>query len=165
MATWPKDSRKAMQDPKNADDVKAIYEYLASLSARPDSEYNKKLVEKGRKIATGEEFITAGKFASCTDCHGTLGETFEATGEGFGYPDIADYGSKPWLTAFINDPGTDQFYGEDNNKMPAFKGKISDRELDLLVRWMTGDYYETEVEDYESKVKVLEEALKARNGP
>ncbi|MBT6154309.1 MAG: DUF4405 domain-containing protein [Planctomycetaceae bacterium] len=165
MATWSKDSRKAMQDPKNADDVKAIYEYLASLSARPDSEYNKKLVEKGRKIATGEEFITAGKFASCTDCHGTLGETFEATGEGFGYPDIADYGSKPWLTAFINDPGTDQFYGEDNNKMPAFKGKISDRELDLLVRWMTGDYYETEVEDYESKVKVLEEALKARNGP
>ena len=152
-----------MQDPKNADDVKAIYEYLASLSGRTDREFDDKQVERGRQIAAGEEFITAGEFASCTDCHGTLGEKFEATGEGFGPPDIADYGSKQWLTAFILDPGSDQFYGEENT-MQVFKGKISDRDLDLLVRWMTGDYYPTEVEDYESKVNELEEALKARKG-
>jgi ubiquinol-cytochrome c reductase cytochrome b subunit len=163
MADWSKDNRKALQDPKNADDVKAIYEYLASLSARPDRKYDPKLVEKGRKITTGDEFIAVGEFASCTDCHDSLGAKFKVTGDGFGYPDIADYGSKPWLTAFILDPGSDQFYGDDN-KMQVFKGKISDRELDLLVRWMTGDYYETEVEDYESKVKELEEALQARKG-
>ena len=73
-------------------------------------------------------------------------------------PDLSEYGSGKWLKSFISDPGSPQFYG-DKNKMLAFKGKISDRDLDLLVRWMTGDYHREGTTRHESKVKELEEAL------
>ncbi|MDA0282238.1 MAG: hypothetical protein O3B86_02680 [Planctomycetota bacterium] len=35
--------------------------------------------------------------------------------------------------------------------MPAYAEKMTEEELDLLVRWMTGDYFETHVEDYTSR--------------
>jgi ubiquinol-cytochrome c reductase cytochrome b subunit len=53
---------------------------------------------------------------------------------------LTGYGGAGWLRRFIADPGLPTNYG-DHNHMPAFKTRISDRELDLLVRWMTGDYY------------------------
>ena len=58
--------------------------------------------------------------------------------------------SQKWLKAFIRDPS--KFYG-DKNQMPAYNhDALNDRDLDLLVRWMTGDY-ETEVHVYPSRLK------------
>ena len=68
-----------------------------------------------------------------------------------GYPDLAEYGSAKWLKAFISDPGSDQFYGAKNH-MPAYADKMNAKDLDLLVRYMTGDYHETHVEDYPSRI-------------
>ena len=48
------------------------------------------------------------------------------------------------MKRFLRTPGHADFYG-DNNVMPAFDTlRLSDDELDLLVKWMTGDYYHTQ---------------------
>lgn len=165
MVDWSIKSKAALEDPKNADDVKALYKYLASLSAPKQKDADEKMLERGRAIATGEAELTApGDFTACTDCHSSIADVFKPNGEDtFGPPDLAEYGSAAWLKAFISDPSSPQFYGEDRKgNMPAFKGKMTEKELDLLVRWMTGDYHQKGTERYESKRKELEEALRAR---
>ena len=62
-------------------------------------------------------------------------------------PELNGYGSAEWLTAFIRDPGHEQFYGE-KNQMPAFADKMSTRDLDLLVRYLTGAYATTAIHAY-----------------
>lgn len=100
-----------------------------------DHEFTEQQIERGRTVA-----IEGTLGASCTDCHESMGETFDADAEGgYGYPDINQYLSKAWLIDFIKDAGHDQFYGS-RNRMPAFRGKLSDDELQLLVRWLVGDY-------------------------
>jgi hypothetical protein len=54
---------------------------------------------------------------------------------------LTGYGGAEWLRAFISDPAA--HYGDDN-AMPAFAQQLSPRELDMLVRWMVGDYYRAE---------------------
>jgi hypothetical protein len=46
--------------------------------------------------------------------------------------------------------------------MPAYADKMNAKDLDLLVQWMTGDYYETHVEDYPSRIS---EVFGAGNEP
>jgi len=49
--------------------------------------------------------------------------------------------------------------------MPAYgETKLSDGELDLLVRWMTGDFPATTVEDYPDKLSELTAAISTQNG-
>lgn len=91
--------------------------------------------------------ITQGKalFASftCTDCHkyGDEGDLGTA-------PDLTGYGSREWLKAFVTDPTHERFYGENNDRMPAFakdpkntkSNKLSPRELDMVIDWMRRDW-------------------------
>jgi mono/diheme cytochrome c family protein len=55
-------------------------------------------------------------------------------------PALTGYGSQAWLRSFIADSGVAEHYGE-KSAMPAFKDQLTERELDLLVRWMAGDYH------------------------
>jgi ubiquinol-cytochrome c reductase cytochrome b subunit len=154
---------EAFTPPENANDLNALVEALVAMrNWKGDEEsIDTKLVERGQQILDGEPLSDGTEISSCTDCHDTIGSDFELTGEGFGYPDLAEYGSAKWLKAFISDPGSDQFYGVKNH-MPAYADKINEKDLDLLVRWMTGDYYETHVEDYPSRIS---EVFGAGNEP
>ncbi len=146
MTDWSGE-RDALVSKENAADLQAMIEYLVSLSGRTDIELDAAMIARGEDLALNGEW-TDSVTTSCTDCHDTLGEEFEATGDGNGsYPDIAGYLSSEWLKAFIADPGTEQFYG-DRNHMPAYAEKLTEEELDLLVRWFTGDYLKTEILDY-----------------
>ena len=59
-----------------------------------------------------------------------------------GYPTMAKYGSAQWLTDFIRNPGAARHYGA-KNEMPAYPPQqLTDEDLNLLVRWLTGDYYQ-----------------------
>jgi ubiquinol-cytochrome c reductase cytochrome b subunit len=134
-------------------------------------------VESGRtkpvkeKIARAKNVLSddyAGNVAACTGCHAwEIGKTFDdlkpADGEdpeyGDGYPVLTGYGSASWLRAFIKNPA--HFYG-DNNQMPAFhEKKLSAQDRELLLKWMTGDYHETHVEDYPSRLDDIQAAEKA----
>ncbi len=138
MTDWSGD-RDSLLAPENAEDLDSIIEYLVSLSHRTDVQLNDRLVARGESLAIQGDW-TAGVSTACTDCHDTLGDPFEPSGEGNGsYPDIAEYLSAAWLRSFIANPGTDQFYSS-RNHMPAYENKMTDGELDLLVRWLVGDY-------------------------
>jgi ubiquinol-cytochrome c reductase cytochrome b subunit len=81
----------------------------------------------------------------CVECHkfhddGALGDA----------PDLTGYGSRQWLTDFISNPSHERFYGDNNDRMPAFAASASDpsanrlspEELRLLVDWLRGEWYE-----------------------
>jgi ubiquinol-cytochrome c reductase cytochrome b subunit len=86
------------------------------------------LIEEGRKLL-------ADVALDCTDCH-----RFHEV-EGGKAPDFTGYGSHEWLIEFTKDPAHERFYGKRNDRMPAFgqTGRLTARELDLLVRWLRGE--------------------------
>ena len=79
----------------------------------------------------------------CAQCH-----RFHDTSVELGTaPDLTDYGSREWLTAFISNPSHERFYGKNNDRMPAFaadpqhpeKNRLSAEEIAYLVSWLRGD--------------------------
>jgi ubiquinol-cytochrome c reductase cytochrome b subunit len=101
----------------------------AKLPAQIDADIrDAAIIEEGKKLLTD---ITL----DCTDCH-----AFHSIQGGTG-PDFTGYGSAQWLKEFIKNPAHDRFYGKRNDRMPSFgdSGRLSERELDLLVRWMRGE--------------------------
>ena len=77
----------------------------------------------------------------CTDCH-----QFHAKDEEASAPDLTGYGSREWLIKFLNNPAHSDFYGERNDRMPAFGGKqiLSAEQIGLLADWLRGEWYEPE---------------------
>lgn len=147
MADWSASNVEALTKPENADDLKAMVEYLVSLSGRSDLSVDAELATKGAEILETGELTSEDSFDSCLDCHSGYDGDFEVAAENGGYPELNRYGSYQWLSEFIKNPGSDQFYG-DKNLMPGYADKLSARDLDLLVRWMIGDYPPTHVKDY-----------------
>lgn len=96
--------------------------------------------KRGREIfETGK--LPVGAFETkCLDCHSLqpIGED-KLLGEVGAGPTLTSYGGDRWLREFLQNPGHEKFYGS-NNVMPAFGERLTEKELDLLVRWMVGDY-------------------------
>ena len=154
MISWFEESVEVLTAEANQADVDAMVEYLVAQSGRPGLELNAELMERGEEIlSTGS--LTEGEISTCDDCHSEIGGEFELGTDNAGIPELNGYASYAWLKAFIDNPGTEQFYGE-NNCMPAFADKLSSSDMDLLVRWMIGDYAATEVKPYNSKVELLQ---------
>ena len=147
---------KVFSKPENAEDLKAVVEYL--VAQRNRAAYDKideKLAARGQAILAGDKLTDGSELTQkCTDCHEKLGQKFELSNVGIGSPDLAGYGSADWLKAFLKNPGSEQFYGA-KNRMPSYAGKLLENELDVLVRWMTGDYFATHVETYPSRANEL----------
>jgi ubiquinol-cytochrome c reductase cytochrome b subunit len=124
------------------DELKLVAQALSAEAALPRSAAADH--DAQAPIAAGRELLT-GKLA-CTDCHkfgdkGALGSA----------PDLTGYGSREWLLGMIANPQHDRFYpGDRNDRMPAFaedtehpeRNLLSPRELQLLVDWLRGDWYE-----------------------
>lgn len=150
MAGWCKDNKAVLSDAANAESVKALVEFLTAQGGRTDlGPFDEKLVAAGKDIFKGGALKAGMLTSNCTDCHAMkpVGETDSlGDGAGSGYPTLTGYAGSNWLKLFLRAPGHADFYG-DNNIMLAFDTlRLSDVELDLLVNWMTGDYYRTEKE-------------------
>ena len=65
----------------------------------------------------------------CHNCHALAGEPPRMG------PSLAGYGSRAWLAGAIKTPGSAAYYG-DQNKMPAFAGKLTDSEVDDIVGYL-----------------------------
>ena len=95
-------------------------------------------------IAEGRKLISAAETMTCIECHKFAGE-----GKTKG-PDLTGYGSTEWMTAMISNPAHKRFYGDKNDRMPAFAlhpndptlNRISPQELAVLVSWLRGEWYE-----------------------
>ena len=96
--------------------------------------------KRGRAIfETGK--LPVGEFETkCLECHSLqpIGED-KLLGEVGAGPTLTGYGGSRWLKEFLQNPGHEKLYGT-NNVMPAFGERMTEKELDLLVRWMVGDY-------------------------
>ena len=157
MVSWGSDNAEVLNDPKNKDDVDAMIEYFVSLSGNPLIELDAAKVEHGAELISSGE-LANGSITGCTDCHAAVGEEFELGAENGGYPELNQYGSVTWLKAFIQHPESEQFYGE-RNAMVSYAEKLSDHELDMLARWLAGDYAKTKVDDYPPKLAELKSAI------
>jgi ubiquinol-cytochrome c reductase cytochrome b subunit len=143
MAAWAKDHKDVLLKPENVGDLNALLEFFYAQTGRPDASLtNADLIAKGRDMIEFGE-LTDGEFeTTCIDCHQIqpVGED-KALGSVGTAPVLTRYGSKEWLKAFIAKPGDKAHYGATTNAMPDFETQLSADEMDLLVRWMTQDYY------------------------
>jgi ubiquinol-cytochrome c reductase cytochrome b subunit len=142
MADWSETNKALLTDPANKESLAALVEFLAAQSGRADqAPPDQALVAKGRSIFESGKLAKDKLSANCVDCHAfTPAGTGATLGKGGSAPLLTGYGGVDWLKRFVADPGLPTNYG-DHNHMPAFKSRISDRELDLIARWMSGDYY------------------------
>jgi ubiquinol-cytochrome c reductase cytochrome b subunit len=98
-----------------------------------------KEIEQGRKLIV-EEF-------GCIDCHkfhdkGTLGKA----------PNLTGYGSPEWIGGILRNPADRHYYGELNDRMPAYAASPNDpaqnilsaHEIKMLTDWLRGQWYEEE---------------------
>jgi ubiquinol-cytochrome c reductase cytochrome b subunit len=150
MAGWCKENKTVLSDAGNTESVNALVEFLTAQGGRTDlGTFDEKLVSAGKDIFKGGALKSGTLSSSCTDCHAMkpVGETESlGDGAGAGYPTLTGYAGRDWLKSFLRAPGHADFYG-DNNIMLAFDSqRLSDEDLDLLVNWMTGNYYRAEQE-------------------
>ena len=148
MADWSGDHEVLMSS-ENEENRRAIIEFMVDEARHVGVSTDDKLTERGKDVALNGSWAGDIEGTSCVDCHSTMGEEFtkRSADDADGYPDLAKYGSAEWLKDFIRNPGSDQHYGA-KNRMPAYADKLTESELELLVKWMTGDYYPTSVADY-----------------
>jgi len=124
-----------------------LAQIAATLAAEANLVWRQEAIAQDRADGTLQKGRAALEVAidaqACTDCH-----KFHDLGEAGLAPDLTGYGSAEWLHAFIANPASERFYGEEgNDRMPAFAedaehpelNLLSRREIDLLVRWLRGD--------------------------
>jgi ubiquinol-cytochrome c reductase cytochrome b subunit len=147
MAGWSKDHREMLLKPEHKEKVDALIEFLYQQSGRNSGTTAEELAGK---IAMGQEIFEVGELSDkdafdlcCLDCHTItpLGseKILKSSGQGL---NLTGYASSDWLKSFIKNPAAKDHYGFDagHNGMPGFEAQLTERELDLLVKWMLGDY-------------------------
>lgn len=145
MAGWSAENAGMLKDPANAADVDALLEFLLAQSGRPGT-----IPVDDPRFLKGLEIFESGTLAAgalsggCADCHNLKVRGMEDKDFDYGDgPDLTGYMGVEWLRGFIADPGA--YYKsspeESRNAMPAFGGQLSPHDLDMLARWMAGDYH------------------------
>ncbi|RPI78928.1 MAG: cytochrome c, partial [Planctomycetaceae bacterium] len=102
-------------------------------------------IELGIQVFNGDVLDAQGEpveFAQCLQCHSLKAGDPDGVGNGgmSPAPELDGYASVEWIRAFVREPGAARFYGK-KNVMPAFDTeRLPDRDLELLVRWMRGEW-------------------------
>lgn len=141
MKAWSATNGPTLLLEANQADFEALIEFLYAQGGHADA-----VKADDPKFVRGREIFDAGELANgtieaCSGCH-----TLHVVGEEevaweSGEPVLTGYGGREWLRSFISDPAA--VYGA-NNAMPAFGNQLTPHEMEMLVRWMVGDYYRRE---------------------
>ena len=144
MASWSTDNGPILLE--HPDALKALVEFVVSESGRPNLDVNAELAARGKEIFSTGAIAEGVTISACTDCHsmharGDAQPLLEV--ENASAPTLTGYAGTEWIREFIKDPGAAKFYGvTEHNAMPAFKDRLSEPQIDLLSRWLAGDYYQ-----------------------
>jgi quinol-cytochrome oxidoreductase complex cytochrome b subunit/mono/diheme cytochrome c family protein len=146
MVMWVKDNIGAQLGDLKGDELTTYQKKIDDVTCALASEaglIREQAADIPDRIAAGRDAMV-NTFA-CIDCHkfhddGALGLA----------PDLTGYASREWLTAFLSNPAAERFYGDKNDRMPAFAAhadnpsanRLSAEEINLLVSWLRGDWYE-----------------------
>jgi len=142
MKEWSTTNAPLLKDPANAKDFEALVEFLYAQGDRPDAlPDNDEKVRWGREVfATGK--LTMGAFdTACADCHAMHVQGEQDPLSVDLAPVLTGYAGQDWLKKFIADPQAHYAGESGNNAMPGFKDQLSPKDLDMLVKYLTGDYY------------------------
>lgn len=145
MAGWSSENQEVLKEAANAADIDALVEYLYAQGDRPD-----RLQLDDPKYLRGQQVFESGTLtqgslsSACADCHQL--STSGRADDDFAYssgPALTNYMGTEWLRRFIANPGA--FYEsteeQSGNAMPAFGEQLSEHDLDMLARWLTGAYH------------------------
>jgi ubiquinol-cytochrome c reductase cytochrome b subunit len=148
-----------LASPKAGSDLETAIEAIShALTAEAGLPQDRKLAqtkffqesaEKGRQLITGGLADLVETSTSCTDCH-----KFHDKGDLGSAPDLTGYMSREWLIAFIKNPAAERFYGDKNDRMPAFAphddpqlNQLDDKSLGLIVDWLRGDWQQPQIDE------------------
>jgi len=143
MAAWAAENVELMTERE----ISAIVEFLIAQGGRTDlPKVDGKLVDE-ELVAEGRALFENGNdnlSMTCIDCHSItpVGED-EQLGDVGSAPQLTGYASEAWLRDFLLNPGAERHYGE-NNAMPSYEGRMSEKDLEILLRWMRHRWYEPE---------------------
>ena len=91
------------------------------------------LSQTGKEVSLDEEAVKRGEYLvtkdedqQCLYCH-----AYDGNGQQLA-PDLTGYGTNEWLKEFIKNPASLRFYGK-QNKMPAFKDKLTETQIENIV--------------------------------
>ena len=122
----------------NDEEKKLLEKTIAALSseARLKSQRERDRAD-ATLIAEGSKALVGDKM-NCMECH-----KFHDSGEGGG-PNLTGYGSREWMMALVHNPSHSRFFGDRNDRMPAFgeEKQLSPQEIGLVVDWLRGEWYE-----------------------
>jgi ubiquinol-cytochrome c reductase cytochrome b subunit len=140
------------EERKNADSamfaiVTALWEEAGTkVFNKPDLAKKAERAQRGRELIKGglAEIVPNGM--SCVDCH-----KFHDAGELGMAPDLTGYMSRQWMIDFIKNPAAERFYGDRNDRMPAFAphdnpqlNQLDEHSIGLIVDWLRGDWVVTD---------------------
>lgn len=143
MAAWVKENVPGMDEQQKAELKDAVIALSAQARLPSQAEADQ---QDAAKITAGVELLK--NKIGCTDCH-----RFDDVGELGTAPELTGYGSREWLSGIIANPAHERFYGDTNDRMPAFApagadapaqeqatNRLSHRDIGLIVDWLRGDY-------------------------
>lgn len=141
MASWVTDMVSDFDEDELADLEKVIAALSAQAQLPAQREVDLRdadLIEEGIELLKSE--------MGCTDCH-----QFDDAGYLGSAPDLTGYGSRDWIIGIISDPTHERYYGDNNDRMPAFSNpddpdtaRLTPDQIGMLADWLRGDWYEPE---------------------
>ena len=150
MAYWSDSNGPILLEDQNSDDFNALVEFLYAQSLRKDAlPPDDETVLRGREIFSTGELASGDVIEACSGCHAMRAYTVadgvvvledEALAEEM-FPDLTGYGGVDWLQRFITDPEAVYSGGFGNNAMPAFEDQLRREDVEMISRWLAGDYY------------------------
>lgn len=124
-----------------SDDAKVtLQKAIAALSAEAGLKAQHELDRRDESLIADGSKALIGDVLSCIDCH----KIHEAGDDSGIAPELSGYGSREWLVGFISNPAHERFYGERNDRMPAFgeEKSLTPQEIGLVADWLRGEWYE-----------------------
>lgn len=130
---------KDMEDEDRADREKLVAALSAEAKLPSQAKMDK---DDAAIIAEGRELIVD---FGCTGCH-----KFHDEGALGNAPDLTGYASREWTAGIVRNPMDRRFYGENNDRMPAYAlsadkpedNLLSEDEIKLLADWLLGVWQE-----------------------
>ena len=121
----------------NAEDKQALQKAIAALSAEAQLKAQRALDQRDEGLIAEGTKALIGSRMGCMECH-----KFHDDGEE-NAPDLTGYGSREWLVAFISNPAHERFYGDRNDRMPAYleEKSLTTQEISLVADWLRGQWY------------------------
>ena len=121
---------------------KLLQSSIAALSAEARLTSQREIDQRDQAIIQVGTGALIGDQMGCMDCH-----KFHDNGEESA-PDLTAYGSREWLVAFISNPEHERFYGDRNDRMPAFgeEKSLTPQEIGLVADWLRNEWYEAQRE-------------------